>query len=98
MRARMLARPARITPRLATRVALLLTVALLLVLAWDKRWVGDDAYIYLRVVSNLQDGLGPVWNAGERVEVFTSPLWVAMLWLLSSALWFVELEWISVWL
>jgi hypothetical protein len=35
----------------------------------------DDAYICLRYARNLIDGLGLVFNAGERVEGFTDPLW-----------------------
>jgi arabinofuranosyltransferase len=37
-----------------------------------------------------------VYNAGERVEVFTSPAWVAVLWLFSSLLPGVALEWVAV--
>jgi arabinofuranosyltransferase len=53
----------------------------LVVLAWHRRWLSDDGFINLRVVANLRDGLGPVFNAGERVEAYTSPLWLALLWL-----------------
>ena len=38
-------------------------------------WVCEDAYITLRVVDNLRRGLGPRWNALERVQVYTHPLW-----------------------
>jgi arabinofuranosyltransferase len=41
-------------------------------------WVTDDAFINFRVVHNLLDGNGPVFNVGERVQVFTSPLWFAL--------------------
>jgi arabinofuranosyltransferase len=41
-------------------------------------WIGDDAYISLRVVENLQAGRGLVWNVGERVQVFTHPLWLLL--------------------
>jgi hypothetical protein len=36
----------------------------------------DDAMISMRYAYNLAHGQGPVWNAGERVEGFTNPLWV----------------------
>ncbi|HEY2981413.1 MAG TPA: hypothetical protein VGJ22_09555 [Anaerolineales bacterium] len=36
----------------------------------------DDAMISMRYAYNLAHGLGAVWNAGERVEGFTNPLWV----------------------
>jgi hypothetical protein len=39
----------------------------------------DDAYIVFRYADNLLAGLGPVFNAGERVEGFTSPLWLVLL-------------------
>ena len=38
-------------------------------------WVGDDTFITLRAVENFVNGLGPVWNAGERVQAYTHPLW-----------------------
>jgi hypothetical protein len=47
--------------------------------AWNvRRWwfVGDDAFISFRYARNLVDGLGLVWNAGERVEGYTNFLWV----------------------
>ena len=38
----------------------------------------DDAYIAYRYAANWLDGLGLVFNPGERVEGFTSPLWVML--------------------
>ncbi|MEK6674696.1 MAG: hypothetical protein AABZ47_03470, partial [Planctomycetota bacterium] len=35
----------------------------------------DDAYIFLRYARNLAEGNGPVFNVGERVEGYSSPLW-----------------------
>ncbi len=43
-----------------------------------KAWVSEDAFITLRYVENFLDGLGPVFNAGERVEGYTHPLWFAV--------------------
>jgi arabinofuranosyltransferase len=40
-----------------------------------KAWVSEDAFITLRYIENFLDGLGPVFNAGERVEGYTHPLW-----------------------
>src|SRR5207248_8714278 len=69
--------------RLASRepalAAIALPVVLLAVLGWARRWAADDAYIDFRVVDNMLHGLGPVFYAGERVEAYTSPLWVAIL-------------------
>lgn len=48
-------------------------------LAWNVRGIYDDGYIYLHVVQQVLAGNGPVYNAGQRVEVTTGPLW---LWLL----------------
>ena len=42
-------------------------------------WVSDDAYITFRVVENVLRGDGLVWNPGERVMVYTHPLWLALL-------------------
>jgi arabinofuranosyltransferase len=38
-------------------------------------WVTDDAFISFRSVINFVTGNGPVFNIGERVQVFTCPLW-----------------------
>jgi len=43
-----------------------------------QAWVADDAYITFRVLDNFFEGLGLRWNAGERVQVFTHPLWAAL--------------------
>jgi arabinofuranosyltransferase len=52
---------------------------LLLGFGFDRRWIGDDGFINLRVVSQLLAGHGLVFNAGERVEAVTSPGWVLLL-------------------
>lgn len=39
----------------------------------------DDAYIVFRYADHLLAGMGPVFNPGERVEGFTSPLWLLLL-------------------
>jgi hypothetical protein len=51
-----------------------------LALTWRYGWLLDDAFIYFRYVDNwvlLERGL--VYNAGEFVEGFTSPLWTLVL-------------------
>ncbi len=63
--------------------------------AWERRWMSDDGFINLRVVDQLLAGHGPVFNAGERVEAATSPLWVAIL-ALGDLATPVRLEWIAV--
>jgi len=42
-------------------------------------WLCDDAFISIRYAANLADGLGLVYNAGERVEGYTNFLWTAAL-------------------
>src|SRR5512138_1556369 len=46
----------------------------------------DDAMISMRYAYNLAHGNGLVWNAGERVEGFTNPLWVFYMALLHRVL------------
>jgi arabinofuranosyltransferase len=41
--------------------------------------VSDDAMISLRTVLNVTHGYGLTFNAGERVQTFTHPLWLALL-------------------
>ncbi len=48
-------------------------------------WIPDDAFICFRYARNLADGLGPVFNLGERVEGASNPLWTALLGLLTAA-------------
>lgn len=68
------------SPRRLTQWAVLsVPVVVLAVLAWTHRSMFYDGYIYLHVVQNILAGHGPVFNAGQRVEAFTSPLWTALL-------------------
>ena len=39
-------------------------------------WVVDDAYITFRTVDNLLEGHGLTWNVDERVQVYTHPMWM----------------------
>ena len=41
--------------------------------------VTEDAFITFRVIDNALHGYGLVWNAGERVQVYTHPLWALLL-------------------
>ena len=54
-------------------------LASVLVMAALRAWTCDDAFITFRVVDQLLAGHGPVYNAGERVQVFTHPLWFLLL-------------------
>lgn len=42
-------------------------------------WIGDDAFITLRVIDNFVNGFGLRYNVIERVQVFTHPLWLLFL-------------------
>ncbi len=64
-------------------------------LGWRNRWIVDDGYIFLRIVDQITRGNGPVFNAGERVEAFSSALWQALLVLADLAI-PLRLEWLAV--
>ncbi|MCA9493614.1 MAG: hypothetical protein KC621_26965 [Myxococcales bacterium] len=57
-------------------VLIVLALGALAVVLWRTAWVSDDAFITLRTVENLIGGRGLTWNPGERVQVFTHPLWM----------------------
>ena len=90
---------ARGAPR-GRRIALALPACLpALVIAiggWSHRWMDEDAFINFRIVDQIFAGHGPVFNAGERVEAATSPLWLFVL-VVGRALFgaFVSIEWIA---
>jgi arabinofuranosyltransferase len=54
------------------------------VLAWDRRWITDDALIIVRTVRQILEGNGPTFNVFERAEPTTSALWM---WLVAAAGW-----------
>jgi len=61
---------------------LLPLVTLLVTRAWLARAIptaSEDAYITFRYAANWAAGMGPVFNPGEHVLGFTSPLWTALL-------------------
>ena len=64
----------------AVRIAGVAALAALIGHALSLRFLCDDAFIAFRYARNLARGNGLVFNPGfERVEGFTSPLWVALL-------------------
>lgn len=67
------------------------------VMAWSKRWTHDDGFITLRVVDQVFAGHGPVYNSGQRVEAFTSPLHLFLL-VVARALfgWALNEAWLGV--
>lgn len=63
---------------MATRVTVCAGTLAFVVVVLRSAWLAEDAYISFRVVDNLLDGRGLVWNPGERVQVFTHPLWLGL--------------------
>lgn len=64
------------SPRAVRGVTLAALSVLAMVWAWSRAWVCDDAFISWRYAENFAGGLGLVYNAGERVEGYSNPLWV----------------------
>jgi len=67
--------------RLRSRIVLLLSVALFLVLAHEfRQFTVDDAYISLRYARNLADGFGLVYSTdgSTPVEGYTNFLWILL--------------------
>jgi arabinofuranosyltransferase len=81
--------------RVARSALLALPIVILAAGAWHSRWMSDDGFVNLRAVSQIAAGNGPVFNAGERVEATTSPLWVFLL-TAGDVLVPLRLEWIAV--
>lgn len=77
------------------RLAALVPLAVVVVAGWALRWTDDSAFFGFRVADQIANGNGPVFNVGERVEAFTSPAWVALLWLGNGLLGF-GVEWFAV--
>lgn len=63
----------------ASRLITILSLAGFIFVFVRTAWLCDDAFITLRVVDNLVNGYGLVWNADERVQAFTHPLWLLLL-------------------
>jgi arabinofuranosyltransferase len=65
--------------RAEVALAIALPLGMMAVGARSHLWLDDDGFINLRVVRNLLEGHGPVFNIGERVEACTSTLWTYLL-------------------
>jgi arabinofuranosyltransferase len=76
--------------RLQISIGIVLLLLFILVLVLNA-WVVDDAYITFRTVDNFVHGRGLTWNPGERVQVYTHPLWmfiVSLFYFFTSELFF----------
>jgi arabinofuranosyltransferase len=66
-------------PREPLLVPFVLAIAVRVFYSVTIPFASEDAYITFRFAENWAHGLGPVYNAGERVLGFSSPLWTAWL-------------------
>jgi arabinofuranosyltransferase len=57
----------------------LLALAILVIHVLALQTLPDDAFISFRYAHNLAEGHGPVFNPMQRVEGYTTPLWVFLL-------------------
>jgi arabinofuranosyltransferase len=75
----------------------LAVLAAAFIMAASRAWACDDAFITFRVISQFLEGHGPVFNVGERVQVFTHPLWFLVLaaWSALGASLFPGVIWLS---
>jgi arabinofuranosyltransferase len=60
-------------------IALGLLVVVASWIAWQGRFIQDDAFISFRYARHLAAGEGLVWNPGERVEGYSNFLWVLIM-------------------
>ncbi|MEM6295902.1 MAG: hypothetical protein AAGA54_31815 [Myxococcota bacterium] len=66
-------------PALHLLLGLGIPLWILCVNMWRVHWFTyDDAYISFRYARNLADGLGLVYNPGERIEGYTNFAWTVM--------------------
>ncbi len=47
--------------------------------AWQNRFIQDDAFISFRYADHFAKGYGLVWNPGEHIEGYTNFLWTLLL-------------------
>ncbi len=66
-------------PRVLVPALLVLCLATRLGFLMALPWCAEDAYITFRYARNWAEGLGPVYNVGEREWGFTSALWTSVL-------------------
>ena len=63
----------------ALRLLGLAAMLLLAIVVTKDAWLSDDAFITLRTIDNFWNGYGLRWNAIERVQPYTHPLWMLLL-------------------
>ena len=62
-----------------TLVCLALAIGYGSVVVFTGAGLVDDAYIFLRYAKHVAEAVGPNFNIEERVEGYTSPLWLALI-------------------
>ena len=77
-------------------VLVVIATAVALIGAWQYRWICDDAMINFHIIGNLVHGNGPVFNVGERTEVYSDALWVLTLTIVRMTARFLPLGWSAV--
>lgn len=75
---------------------ILLALVMRVAMAASIPYASEDAYITFRFAENWAHGLGPVYNAGDPVMGFSSPLWTAWL-ALGSVFTGAVLPWARTW-
>jgi arabinofuranosyltransferase len=66
--------------RYQTWLVVILSIVILTAYSlYIQPWMLDDAFITFRYAENIVHGNGPVYNAGDRVEGYTSFLWMIIL-------------------
>jgi len=60
-------------------IIIIFLIILLLLVILKSAWVCDDAYITFRTVDNFVNVYGLRWNVIERVQSYTSPLWMFLI-------------------
>ncbi len=65
--------------RQLSSVTAALGLALFAYVVVANAWLSEDVWITLRTVDNFVRGYGLTWNASERVQVYTHPLWALLL-------------------
>ncbi|MFA3782163.1 hypothetical protein ABRY23_03780 [Melioribacteraceae bacterium 4301-Me] len=61
------------------KIVFVLVLLTLMLLAWHNKFVQDDAFISFRYAKNFAEGIGLVFNKGERVEGYTNFLWTMLM-------------------
>lgn len=76
------------------RVIFALAAAVMFILIFCNICIIDDAYITFRTIDNFIHGYGLGWNADERVQAYTHPLWM-LLHIIPYAL-FGNIYWVTI--